>query len=308
MLDPAMPREEWIAVLQAPAPGDPERPSLPVVPGRLQRGQDHLPPLHGRPRRAEPGGLRRSRPRRWVERRARPPPTGARRVRRDAPGRGPRRCRDQAGDRPHGVRRAGPQPRPGRLPRATTAGPWTPASSTPASWPTRSTTCSSCRSASGNHPELDALNASAALQTVRLVTFVARDGLTEILCGWLKLALGSAQIDNFRSGEIGNGGALIDLEAGALVTYVVPRPDGAGFECHDRIPGRGGLVAGGRCPAWRRRRRSSSARRRASSPCARSDGTSPSRRPGRSCWRSTTTGDRCPCRFEPEAHALFVGV
>ena len=35
-----------------------------------------------------------------------------------------------------------------------------------------------------NHPELDALNPSPALQTVRLVTFVAGDGTPEILAGF----------------------------------------------------------------------------------------------------------------------------
>jgi hypothetical protein len=99
-----------------------------------------------------------------------------------------------------------------------------------------------------NHPELEALNPSPTLQTVRLVTFVARDGTVEILWGSLKLALAGAPADNVLSGQTGNGAAMIDLEAGTLMPLRLPGPDGVGSVEHAAIPGSGRPVAGRRVP------------------------------------------------------------
>ena len=99
-----------------------------------------------------------------------------------------------------------------------------------------------------NHPELEALSPSPALQTVRLVTFVARDGRPQLLWGSLKLVLGTAATDNLGSGRIGNADAMIDLETGTLSPLRLARPGGVGFTAHAAIPGSGRQVAGWRVP------------------------------------------------------------
>ena len=84
---------------------------------------------------------------------------------------------------------------------------------------------------------------------------MARDGTPEILCAYLKLALGASAVNNFRAGQTGNGEAMIDLEAETLTPLVVPGPDEVGVVLHDRVPGSGRQVVGWRVPFFEEARR-----------------------------------------------------
>ncbi|HWH13497.1 MAG TPA: sugar-transfer associated ATP-grasp domain-containing protein [Miltoncostaeaceae bacterium] len=102
-----------------------------------------------------------------------------------------------------------------------------------------------------NHPEVAALTGSDTLQTLRLCTFVRRDGSVHILVGLVKLAVGTGPADNYRSGETGNGVADVDLADGRLGPLYVAAPSGAGFAATPVAPGTGRRVEGVRLPLFR---------------------------------------------------------
>jgi hypothetical protein len=79
-----------------------------------------------------------------------------------------------------------------------------------------------------NHPEVEALTGSPTLQTVRLNTIVRRDGDVAIVMPVMKLATGSGDADNFRSGQTGNGLCDVDVATGALGPLAVRGPGGRG--------------------------------------------------------------------------------
>lgn len=95
-----------------------------------------------------------------------------------------------------------------------------------------------------NHPGLEEINPSPALQTLRLVTLVTLDGATRLLFGSVKFVLGGAATDNVRGGRTGNGDAAVDLETGTVGPVMLARPDGAGCTAHDAIATTGRRVAG----------------------------------------------------------------
>jgi hypothetical protein len=73
-----------------------------------------------------------------------------------------------------------------------------------------------------NHPDLAAVFAAPALQTVRLTTFVAASGEVQVLHGCLKIASGGGNIDNFRGGATGNVLVEIDMPTGRLLRPWAP--------------------------------------------------------------------------------------
>lgn len=95
-----------------------------------------------------------------------------------------------------------------------------------------------------NHPDVARLGNGRALQTVRLVTLVDRDGGTRVLRGWLRISLGDEVVDNWRGGSTGNG-AMTVAEDGELGPLLMPRPDGLGLR-----PGRATPATGTRLPDW----------------------------------------------------------
>jgi len=101
-----------------------------------------------------------------------------------------------------------------------------------------------------NHPDVEALTGSATLQTLRLSTFVRRDGAVHLMHACMKLAVGEGPADNYRSGATGNGIADVDLADGRLGPLLVPPPHGAGFAPTPVVPGTGRRVEGVVLPAF----------------------------------------------------------
>jgi len=101
-----------------------------------------------------------------------------------------------------------------------------------------------------NHPAVEELVESPTLQTVRLNTLVRRDGGVSLLGCMMKLATGTGDADNYRSGTSGNGLCDIDVEAGTLGPLMIPGPGGAGFETATLVPGTDRRVEGWRIPLF----------------------------------------------------------
>ena len=101
-----------------------------------------------------------------------------------------------------------------------------------------------------NHPAVEELVHSPTLQTVRLNTLVRRDGGVSLLGGMMKLATGTGDADNYRSGATGNGLSDIDVGAGTLGPLMIPGPEGAGNERIAVVPGTDRRVEGWRIPLF----------------------------------------------------------
>lgn len=101
-----------------------------------------------------------------------------------------------------------------------------------------------------NHPAVAALVDSPTLQTVRLNTLVRRDGGVSLMGCMMKLAVGTGDADNYRSGTTGNGLADVDAEAGTLGPLMIPRPDGAGYATTGVVPGSERRIEGWRIPLF----------------------------------------------------------
>jgi hypothetical protein len=71
-----------------------------------------------------------------------------------------------------------------------------------------------------NHPSLDALSGTESLQTLRLVTYIGRDGATTVRLVLLHVIASSVPVDNFRGGQTGNLLALVRAEDGVVGTLV----------------------------------------------------------------------------------------
>jgi len=101
-----------------------------------------------------------------------------------------------------------------------------------------------------NHPAVEELVESPTLQTVRLNTLVRRDGSVALLGCMMKLATGSGDADNYRSGATGNGLTDVDAEAGTLGPLMIPRREGPGYETTSFVPGTDRRVEGWRIPLF----------------------------------------------------------
>lgn len=95
-----------------------------------------------------------------------------------------------------------------------------------------------------NHPDVARLGNGEALQTLRIVSLVGRDGSVRILRARLRIALGSEPIDNWRGGTTGNGAMPVDQD-GMLGGLTLPRADGCGPQPAREAPG-----TGTRLPDW----------------------------------------------------------
>lgn len=95
-----------------------------------------------------------------------------------------------------------------------------------------------------NHPEVEEIAGSPVLQTLRLITIVRPDGSVLLLTGVLKLAVGTADTDNFHDGETGNGYALVSLDDGRLGDLTLRAPAGYGLVTSPIVPATGVRVAG----------------------------------------------------------------
>ncbi|HTI33289.1 MAG TPA: sugar-transfer associated ATP-grasp domain-containing protein, partial [Miltoncostaea sp.] len=100
-----------------------------------------------------------------------------------------------------------------------------------------------------NHPEVEALTGSPVLQTVRLNTIVRRDGDVVLVLPTMKLATGSGDADNYRSGETGNGLCDVDPVTGALGPVTTLGPEGRGATSASVLPN-GRRVEGWRLPMY----------------------------------------------------------
>jgi hypothetical protein len=105
-----------------------------------------------------------------------------------------------------------------------------------------------------NHPAIEALTGSTTLQTLRLSTFVRRDGGVHLMCAMFKLAIGSGPADNFRKGDTGNGLADVDAD-GRLGPLQVLAACGHGHDATPFVPGTDRRVEGFRVPFFADARR-----------------------------------------------------
>jgi hypothetical protein len=101
-----------------------------------------------------------------------------------------------------------------------------------------------------NHPDLDAIVASPALQTVRISTLVDRTGRPQILQAAIRLALARGAVDNFGDGSSGNGYAEIDPDTGRLGPLRLAASSGMGLVSLPTVPSTGAPVEGVRLPGW----------------------------------------------------------
>lgn len=100
-----------------------------------------------------------------------------------------------------------------------------------------------------DHPDLQRINASDALQTVRLTMLVEASGAHSVATS-VKLAPRSATIDNYDGGRTGTMMAMVDPATGRITRLFVPRPGGAGAVPVDRHPVSGAEVTGVTLPLW----------------------------------------------------------
>ena len=87
-----------------------------------------------------------------------------------------------------------------------------------------------------NHADLRRLAASEAVQTVRAITLLRRDGAVALLWADLRVVMGDAQVDNWRDGTTGNGLAPVDIGSGRIGPVVAPAPGGDGTVLHEVHP------------------------------------------------------------------------
>ena len=101
-----------------------------------------------------------------------------------------------------------------------------------------------------NHPDLVELNASRALQTVRINTLLEPAGTVRILLAEMKLALGDSVIDNIDFGATGNLVVAVSPD-GVLHPSHARRPDGRpGLHVVSTHPETGRSFVGSRLPLW----------------------------------------------------------
>jgi hypothetical protein len=101
-----------------------------------------------------------------------------------------------------------------------------------------------------NHPQINRLNPSDFLQTVRVTTFIDRKGRCQILFAFIKLIGGSNVTDNFGDGRNGNMLAAVRTEDGVLEPAVVTDSDGRGAKYFHRHPQTDVEFSTFRIPQW----------------------------------------------------------
>jgi hypothetical protein len=101
-----------------------------------------------------------------------------------------------------------------------------------------------------NHPALDAVVPSPALQTLRISTLVDRRGQPHVLQAAMRLALATEATDNFGDGSVGNGYAEVDPQTGRMGPLRLAGPGGVGLVSSPTVPSTGAPVEGVRLPHW----------------------------------------------------------
>jgi hypothetical protein len=99
------------------------------------------------------------------------------------------------------------------------------------------------------HPELVRLSGTAALQTIRMVTYV-EDGEVECNHAFLRIAVGTNLVDNYHDGKSGNLAACVGVRDGCLREGWGAPLNGVGFRRVTHHPGTGVALAGFRLPLW----------------------------------------------------------
>jgi hypothetical protein len=100
-----------------------------------------------------------------------------------------------------------------------------------------------------NHPEIDRLSGTGALQCLRLTT-LAVDGECRVVHAYFRLISGSAIVDNVSDGATGHLVAGVSLDDGALGPAMTTDGDGLGPALLETHPDTGLPVAGLRLPYW----------------------------------------------------------
>jgi hypothetical protein len=100
-----------------------------------------------------------------------------------------------------------------------------------------------------DHPGLQRINETDALQTVRLTMLLDDTGVHSVATS-LKLARRHAKIDNYDGGRTGTMMAMVDPVAGVITSVWRPRPGGAGAVSVDRHPATGAELIGATVPLW----------------------------------------------------------
>jgi hypothetical protein len=100
------------------------------------------------------------------------------------------------------------------------------------------------------HPDLCALSATQALQTIRVVTLVNESGATEILAARLRLACTAAPSDNFNYGTMGNVITILDVADGTIRSAVGASRSRREICAVTRHPRTGKELIGYRVPGW----------------------------------------------------------
>ncbi|WP_217922269.1 sugar-transfer associated ATP-grasp domain-containing protein [Miltoncostaea oceani] len=98
-----------------------------------------------------------------------------------------------------------------------------------------------------DHPDLP--GDGSALQTLRIVTFVARDGTVEVVNAQFRMTAPGNPVDNFSNGTTGNVLAIIDLRDGTMgeILHAGPHRE---YLMTPAGTWPGGPPAGARLPCW----------------------------------------------------------
>ena len=78
------------------------------------------------------------------------------------------------------------------------------------------------------HPELERLSGNSALPTIRVITYV-ENGSVETNHAFLRIAVGTNLVDNYKNGETGNLAVCVDVREGCLREGRGTPEDGVGF-------------------------------------------------------------------------------
>lgn len=100
-----------------------------------------------------------------------------------------------------------------------------------------------------DHPGMQRINETDALQTARLTMLVDDSGAHSVATS-VKLAPRHARIDNYDGGRTGTMMAMVDPATGVITSLWRPRPGGAGAVPVDRHPVTGAEVIGVTVPLW----------------------------------------------------------
>ncbi len=101
-----------------------------------------------------------------------------------------------------------------------------------------------------NHPELMRLSGTEYLQTVRILTFIDRNGECHVYHAHLRAIVGDNVIDNFEHGRTGNVHAEVYLDSGTLQPAFGPSESGVGVATVYEHPKTGVAFEGFQLPMW----------------------------------------------------------